>query len=175
MPRRGDAWAAFGMMWLVCTLAVGSIMAVAFQPYYPSTPADALPTYYHKWPDAHYLVHQADAAGLPRALVLAVAWTESRTNLNPKLRGHHCHAQANCEVGRYQIKPATAALRCPGFDIRRYSGNVGCWLQMAAEDYADGGTERVLKRQIGTGLGTAYQQAYLEKVYGVIGRLAVAK
>lgn len=151
------------------------IVALLFAPPTPVPPSaqhDPVPHLAQRLPDAHYLQHVADSAGLKRSLVWAVAWTESRGNLNPKLRGHHCKARPNCEVGRFQIKPVTAAYRCPKINTRTYKGNVACAMKMLAED---GGGERALRRWIGTGLGAQYQRAYVDKVMALVGRMEVGQ
>jgi hypothetical protein len=122
-------------------------------------------------PDLHYLIHQADSAGLKRSLVLTLAWVESRDNVSPALRGHHCWNakvhEVNCEIGRFQIKPKTAQARCPGDDIRTYKGNVHCALRMLAED---GGGVRAVQTYIGLGKGAAWRDHYTTTVLAEIGR-----
>src|SRR5207247_666636 len=97
-------------------------------------------------PDQAHLTALADSANVYAPAVLAIAWEETRTNMNPHVRGHHCwwslrlsdstlvvHHEKNCEVGRFQIKPSTARHRCTGLNIWTYEGNVRCSIKMLAE------------------------------------------
>jgi len=147
----------------------------------------------YSWPDQGTL----QGLGVEPRAALAIAWEESAANLDPKLRGHHCwysvrldsdewvlnahewvvrradalwlvHHEPNCEVGRYQIKPSTARLRCPGTDVFTYSGNLACFAQMFAEDTRMGGTLYAIKRHNGRG---DQADAYLKRVLSTIGWL----
>lgn len=84
-------------------------------------------------PDAPHLRYEARRHGLPEMAVLSVAWTETRANTNPRVRG------VGWEWGRFQIKESTARVRCPGMNVRRYRGNVACFIKMFTEDAAQFG------------------------------------
>lgn len=99
-------------------------------------------------PDRFHLTRLADSAGVPAAAVLAIAWQETRANLDPKVRG------AAGERGRFQIKPGTAARRCRGLDIRTYRGNVQCFLSMFKEDMHRLGVVGAIRAHNGRGHGT---------------------
>ena len=77
-------------------------------------------------PDAALLAAYAGAARVPREGVWAIAWQETRHNLNPGIRGGLCRGKRDCEVGRMQVKPSTARRVCPSLDIFTYDGNVRC-------------------------------------------------
>ena len=77
-------------------------------------------------PDAWLLKQYADSARVPPVLVWAVAYQESEHNLNPALRGHHCAKLPTCEVGRFQILPSTAKVRCPDLNVFIYRDNIKC-------------------------------------------------
>lgn len=76
--------------------------------------------------DDFFLKSVARQAAISPTRFEAVARVESGCNLNPRLRGHHCLTLRDCEIGRFQIKPSTARLRCRGLNIRRYHDNVVC-------------------------------------------------
>lgn len=74
-------------------------------------------------PDAAHLATLADSVGIPVELSWAQAWEESRTNLNPYLRGAHG------EWGRFQIREhSRIGNRCRQLhlNIRTYAGNTRC-------------------------------------------------
>lgn len=131
-------------------------------------------------PDQAHLVHLADSAGLPPAVVEAIAWQESGVNLSPTLRGHHCwwstrvgetltiHHERDCEVGRFQIKPSTGRARCPGLNIWVYDGNTHCFVTMFAADVRQYGLTAAIKRHNGSG---RVADEYVERVYATVGRL----
>lgn len=132
------------------------------------------------WVDRSYLTQEALAARVPVELVLAVAWQESRGNLDPKLRGHHCwHGLQtladgtiagavhlpDCEVGRMQVKPSTARTRCKGLNIWVYSGNIKCGVKILGEDIRKYGAMRAVEKYNGSGpLARKYKEAILETV-----------
>ena len=74
-------------------------------------------------PDAWRLKAYADSARVPPVVAWALAWQESRNNLNAGVRGRHG------EWGRLQVMSATARVVCPTLDIRTYEGNVACGLR----------------------------------------------
>lgn len=140
------------------------------------------------WPDR---AHLDSVAGRDSLVALAVAWQESGANLNPRLRGHHCwysylqynipahqdtnvvvthksvvHHEADCEVGRFQIKPSTARRRCPGLNVWTYDGNVRCFVHMLEEDAAAGGMLYAIRHHNGSGPRAA---DYLQRVLATIG------
>lgn len=156
---------------LACSVL--AVFAPGSVPREPGTePHRPLPALAQRLPDAHYLQHVADSAALRPSLLWGLAWTESRANLKTSLRGHHCKTLTNCERGRYQIKPRTAAARCPKLDTRTYEGNVACAAKMLSED---GGGEKALRIWIGRGLGEAYRTAYVNKVLALVGRMEVGR
>lgn len=137
-----------------------------------------------RWPDRVHLVALADSAGIDAPAALAIAWEESAANLNPHLRGHHCwyttyaevgdltvtvqHHEHDCEVGRYQIRPSTARLRCPGLNILTYAGNTRCFATMFADDVRQQGRLYAIKHHNGHG---AKADAYLKRVLLTVGWL----
>ena len=127
------------------------------------------------WPDYELLIRGADAAHVPRAPVLAIAWIESGDNLNPALRGHTCWNarvhHGDCEWGRFQIKPSTARQRCPGLDITTVHGNYVCFFVMFREDWAQYGPLEAIRRHHG---GTPAENAvYLGKIFPVLAWVAM--
>jgi len=76
----------------------------------------------------------------------------------------------NCEVGRFQIKPSTARLRCPGWNVFTYGGNLQCFAIMFGADTDAGGTLYAIRRQNGKG-GAA--DAYLRRVLATIGWMTI--
>lgn len=84
--------------------------------------------------DAARLKAHADSAQVPVAVAWALAYQESRHNLNPSLRGRHG------EWGRVQVMPATARAVCPTLDIRTYDGNVACGLRYLRQRYEISGS-----------------------------------
>jgi len=118
--------------------------------------------------DAPTLALWSEAAGVPVLLTEAVAWTESGRNLDPLLRG------AAGEVGRFQIKPSTARLRCPRQNITTARGNLTCFLRIVRRDYATcGGDWRcTIARYNGAGPMAA---AYADRVLGYVRRRVLAE
>jgi len=117
----------------LAALAVVVLVGVALypRPVREETPTLApLPADSAAARDAPTLALWSEAAGVPTLLTEAVAWTESGRSLDPTLRG------AAGEVGRFQIKPATARERCPRQNIMTYHGNLACYLRMMRENYA---------------------------------------
>lgn len=139
-----------------------------------------------RWTDGVELLSVAESAQVDQRAMLAVAWEESRDNLSPHLRGHHCwytqrivrgdtvvvrrHHEPDCEVGRFQIKPSTAHHRCPGLDVFTYAGNTRCFAKMFAEDTARNGIAYAITRHNGRG---PRAREYLTRVLAVIGWIAV--
>lgn len=139
-----------------------------------------------RWPDGITLLDLADSARIDGRATLAMAWQESGDNLSTRLRGHHCwysqrvvrgdsvvvlhHHESDCEVGRYQIKPSTARLRCPGLNIFTYAGNTRCFAKMFAEDTARRGIEFAITNHNGRG---PRARAYLARVLAMIGWITV--
>ena len=79
-------------------------------------------------PDARYLAQQALTYGVDPRVVLAIAWEETRNNVDPRVRG------AAGEVGRFQISPATARPACRGLRITEYHANVACFFRIFVRD-----------------------------------------
>lgn len=75
-------------------------------------------------PDAGLLAVYADSARVPHVVAWAIAWQETRHDLNPALRGRAG------EVGRLQVLPSTARSRCPRLDIYTYTGNLACGMRL---------------------------------------------
>jgi hypothetical protein len=148
----------------------------------PRLPRQARP----HWVDGVGLIDLADSAHIDERATLAIAWEESRDNLNPHLRGHHCwysymtvsgdsvrvrhHHDPDCEVGRFQIKPSTARRRCPGLDIFTYGGNTRCFAKMFAADAAYRDIAYAITHHNGRG---PRAREYLNRVLAVIGWIAV--
>lgn len=123
------------------------------------------------WVDKRQLGALALTAGLPEAVVLAMAWQESGSNLNPALRGHHCWNEtvghlADCEVGRFQIKPSTGKARCPEFNVFTYRGNLDCFAKAFGEDYRVYGFSGAIERW---NAGGGHAPEYLEDVLAAVG------
>uniref|UniRef100_A0A6M3KXQ1 Putative transglycosylase n=1 Tax=viral metagenome TaxID=1070528 RepID=A0A6M3KXQ1_9ZZZZ len=76
---------------------------------------------------------------VPPNLMWAIAYVESRHNLDPSLVAHGC-ASSNCAVGRMQIKPNTAKRYCPRLDIYTYYGNIKCSARILRAHYAATGS-----------------------------------
>lgn len=97
-------------------------------------------------PDAGYLMRRAEAFGLPPSVVLSLAWQETRSNVSPAVRGAHG------EVGRMQILPSTARLRCQGLDVRKYADNVQCGLSILRQLWRETGSlDMAVRRYNGRG------------------------
>lgn len=144
----------------------------------------------YRWPDYDRLITLADSAAIDRRVVLAIAWEETADNTDPRVRGHHCwysyrsfvpnpvtggtdtvrvtHHEADCEVGRYQIKPSTARFRCRDLNVFTYDGNLACFARMFAQDAAKGGNLYAITRHNGAGPRAAQ---YLDRVLTTIGWL----
>lgn len=137
------------------------------------------------WPDRLTLVHASEVARVDPLATLAIAWEESRDDVNPHLRAHYCwHGEfvtneglvvgavhkADCEVGRFQIKPSTAKARCPSINIWTYSGNVRCFLKMFGEDSRRYGVVTAIRIQNGSGVKA---KEYTQRVLATIGFLAL--
>jgi|SRR5690348_15338398 len=155
----------------------------------------------YRWPDRAQLTALADSAHIDRRAVLAIAWEETATNLDPLVRGHHCwytvpahwehwtvsrlfslqdstlvprhaHHERNCEVGRMQIKPSTARLRCPSLDIFTYEGNLACFAKMFTEDVEIGSPLSAIRHHNGSGVQA---DAYVQRVLRTVGWLAITE
>lgn len=151
----------------------------------------------YRWPDYGTL----QGLGVNPRVALAVAWEETAANIDPKVRGHHCwysvridsddwvlnahevvvrrtdalwlvHHEQNCEVGRFQIKPSTARLRCPGLDVFTYGGNLACFAQMFAADAKTRGTLYAIRHHNGAG---PRADAYVQRVLRTVGWLTVTE
>ncbi len=109
--------------------------------------------------DNFHLQYAAEHAGLPPERVVAIASVETRCNLSPRVRGRAG------EWGRFQIRVSTARRRCPGLNIRRYRGNVACFLVMFGQDVRRFGVTDATVRHNGYGPAGAY--AFLYKVLKV--------
>lgn len=144
------------------------------------------------WPDWNILTHMADVAHVPHGPVAAIAWLETRDNMDSAVRGHHCwHDRGervsamdtvhwatsvhtpNCEVGRFQIKPSTARARCPNLDIFTRQGNYICFFWMFHQDFDRYGAMEAIKRHHG---GTPQQNAaYFREALKVIALVALTE
>jgi hypothetical protein len=125
-------------------------------------------------PDAYHLARLAEAERVPRVVAWAVAWQESRTNLDPRLRPAGC--RNDCEVGRMQVKPSTAKRVCPTLNIWAYTGNVRCGLLYLRLLHRQTGSWELAIRayQCPTCQGpTPYEQAVLAHVGRLSLRLAI--
>lgn len=114
-------------------------------------------------PDARYLTRAADSAGVPALAVMAIAWEESRGNVDPRLRG------TRGEIGRFEIMPATAAAFCPDLDVTRYKYNVVCALRLLRLDLLRVGLVRAIIRHNGRAEGPR-AKAYADRVLTTIER-----
>lgn len=115
-------------------------------------------------PDRFHLTRLADSAGVPANIVLAIAWQETRANVDPAVRGKHG------EIGRFQWKLASAAWRCPGLDITRYRTNIQCTLVSLKADIERFGVTEAIRRHNGTG---PTSKKYLEEVLATLAKLAL--
>jgi hypothetical protein len=106
----------------------------------------------------------AQAEAFPPTRFEAIARVESGCNLATRLRGHHCLAKRDCEVGRFQIKPSTARKRCPGYNIWTYDGNVRCALTILGDNRVLLGLTDATRRFNGAG------PASFEYLYKVLKR-----
>lgn len=112
--------------------------------------------------DSFHLRWEAVRAGLPPLRVEAIARAETECNLDPRVLGRACRRTPRaCDRGRFQIRPATAHLRCPGLDTRTYRGNVACALWVLSEDRERYGPTDAIVRFNGDGPRAL---AYLRKV-----------
>lgn len=138
------------------------------------------------WLDKRFISRMADSLGVDTNLSLAVAWQESGGNLNPSLRGHHCwHGVstavdgtvigavylADCEVGRYQIKPSTAKARCRGLNIWKYRDNVICGLLILKGNLLKYGVVEAVERYNGSG---PLARNYAKSIFQVVGWLTLS-
>lgn len=106
-------------------------------------------------PDAVHLATLADSVGIPAELSWAMAWEESRANLNPRLRGQHG------ERGRFQVRENGAVgrrCRALGLNVRTYAGNTRCHAVVMREMIDRYGTAEAVRRWNGSGpLARAYR------------------
>ena len=112
-------------------------------------------------PDAALLAAYADSAHVPHTVVWAIAWQESRHNLNPAVRGRAG------EIGRLQVLPRTAKTFCADLDIYTYSGNVKCGVRLLRGHFQRRGSWAAAIRayQCPTCTrDTPYQRSVLERV-----------
>src|SRR3989442_6143410 len=72
--------------------------AIALSLWFLMMTLTARPAHGQAWPDSARLGGLADTAGVPPAAVLALAWEESGTNLDPRLRGHRCWYQVRART-----------------------------------------------------------------------------
>jgi hypothetical protein len=61
------------------------------------------------------------------------------------------HHEPSCEVGRFQIKPTTARLRCPGVNVFTREGNYQCFFTMFSEDMRARGLSYAIRHHNGAG------------------------
>jgi len=116
--------------------------------------------------DALALKTLSDSVGVPAFVTWAVANEETRHNTNPRVRG------LSGEVGRFQIKPATARALCPRDNIFVWRGNTKCFLKMARGDFEATGSWRAAIARHNGGLGGASSpaaKAYTKRVEATIG------
>lgn len=107
-------------------------------------------------PDAAHLAVLADSVGIPVEVSWAMAWEESRANLNPYLRGSHG------ERGRFQIRASGRVGRmCDalGFNIRTYAGNTRCHAVVMRGFIAEYGLSRAIETWNGSGPGARAYKA----------------
>ena len=128
------------------------------------------------WPDFVQLQHEAAETLTPGAPVLAIAWVESAADTNPHLRAHYCwnarRHDADCEVGRFQIKPSTAKHDCPGLDVFTTYGNHACFFSRFGHTLGRYGIREAIREHHG---GTAAQNAlYLARVERLVTELALS-
>lgn len=120
-------------------------------------------------PDAGLLAFYADSAQVPHEIAWAVAWQESRHNLNPALRGRAG------EVGRFQLMRATARALCPGLNIYTYTGNVACGLRYLRSQYERTGSwSRAIRAYQCPACkhATAYERSVVSKIGYITLKLA---
>ncbi len=109
--------------------------------------------------------------------ILWIKATDADTLIEIRRRLRIVHHEKNCEVGRMQIKPSTARIRCPGKDIFTYDGNLACFAKMFAEDAQMGntlygGTIWAIRHHNGAG---PQADAYVKRVLQTIGWLTVTE
>lgn len=125
------------------------------------------------WPDASHLRYVAQQAGLDWRVFLAVAWTESQANLDPRLRAHACWRpgwrRPWCPFGRFQVLDSTAKERCPELNTHTYRGNTECAARILKEDTARYGVLLAIERY---NAGSRGSKRYLAQVLAVVGFLS---
>jgi len=87
-------------------------------------------------PDSLALKRVGEAVGVPAAVMYAVAWQETRLNVNPAIRGPgrlECDSIGNCrricrEIGRLQINPCIQWRHpaCAVASLKIYASNLRC-------------------------------------------------
>lgn len=113
--------------------------------------------------DASYLCYVGERLGIPKKVLYAIAWMETRKNLNPRIRG------ALGEIGRLQLRHKSTV--CIGLDIRTYEGNVWCGALFLLSRYNKYGSwSQAIKRYNGNG---AQAELYLQRALAFIGRLTI--
>lgn len=153
---------------------------------YKGVRSSVVPRYH--WPDERRLEQYAAVWDVDARVAKAMAWQESGANLDPSLRGHRCwydhrtviilpdgspyivrveHHESNCEVGRFQIRPTTAAWRCKGINIFTREGNYHCYFKMFSEDSSSHGIEAAIRKHNGRGPMTV---VYLASVKTIVRR-----
>jgi soluble lytic murein transglycosylase-like protein len=116
-------------------------------------------------PDAEFLARVAAEAGVPRLIMWAVAYEESRNNTDPTV------VSVKGARGRMQIMQATARAYCPGYDIDNYEENVRCGARILRAHRDElGSWESALKRYQG---GGSLASRYRDRVLATIGVFAV--
>lgn len=108
--------------------------------------------------DRAYLCRLGELMNVPTEVVLAVAWAETRRNLNPSVRGRYG------EIGRFQI--GAALWRCRDLIIRRYADNVLCGIRILRQLRDQHGTwAKAMERYNGGGrMARIYRQRAEEHV-----------
>lgn len=126
-------------------------------------------------PDSANLRRAGESARVPAAVMYAVAWQESRSNLSPLLRGpgrEQCDS-AGCrrvcrEVGRFQINPCIVWKHpaCMRDSLKVYDANVRCGAAIlrAARDGTSTWADAI-RRYNGSGpMSRKYQREVLEYI-----------
>jgi len=108
--------------------------------------------------DSFHLRWLAERDSLPAARVQAIAWTETRCNTSPRVRGKLG------EIGRFQIRAATARAHCPTLNVRSYKGNTECFVKLFRENVARYGLTEATSRHNGRGDAACH---YLKRVLTV--------
>lgn len=109
--------------------------------------------------EQRFVVRRAMSYGVPSVVALEMAYEETRTNLNPRVRGRHG------EWGRFQIRPL---IHCPRHNLARYGDNVDCYLRlMTAHRLTCGAWSCAIQMYNGRGpMARAYRDRVLARIGG---------